>query len=135
MKKRRFLKKVGTERVFGWTPVLAAKKDMVECNENGIVIVSEEEIARGGVQAIRIFELGMMFRTVGEKTLASWIEENAMELNALPLDIQGLVIAKWQKAFPGKPMPDVCTFMVQGNSETGEPVAEEDTEPAVNMKE
>lgn len=121
MKERRYLRKIGGEstglRLFGWTPALAAKKDMIECDKKGEGIVSQEQIQKEGVSQLRTFELGMTFRTVGEKTLKGWLEENAVEINAMGLDIQGLIIAKWQKCFGSGKMPKPCTFMVSDETE------------------
>lgn len=135
MKKRRYLKKIGTDRMFGWTPVLAKKKDMVECDANGRTIISAGEVETSGVPSIRIWELAMEFRTLADKKLEEWLNANAIEINALSVDIQGMIIQRWQKANSAQPMPDCCTFMISGSPETGEPIAEEDTGPAVNMEE
>lgn len=136
-KERRYLKKIGVPglSLFGYTPALAARKDMIECNKKGGVIVSKEQIQKtGGLPPLRIFELGMSLRTVGEKTMKAWLEENAVEINTIGIDIQGLIITKWQKHFGTKKMPDACTFMVSGDSKTGEPEAVEDKSHPVDME-
>lgn len=121
MGNRRFLKKVGaTElRLFGYTPVLAAKKDMIECDFTGrpLFPLEKEQPLSQGINAIKTFELGMEFRMTGEKTLKAWIHENFAEINSIGIDIQGLIISKWRKYFNDEPMPIVCTFIVSGISE------------------
>lgn len=138
MKTRRFLKKIGTNelRLYGWTPTLAAKKDMIECNQNGRTIASLEKTPDApGVNSIKAFDLGMSFRMAGKKTLESWVEENAVEINAAGIDIQGMIIAKWRKYFDDEPMPDVCTFMVSGEIGENKPEVVDSENPGVDMTE
>ena len=135
MKQRRYLKKIGTDRLFGWTVALAAKKDMIECDAHGNTIVSASEVEASGVLPLRIWELAMEFRTLADKKLEEWINANAVELNALPVDIHGLIVQRWQRVYGAKPMPDICTFMISGSKETGEPKHEEDTGPGIDMEE
>ena len=106
----------------------------LECNADGVPIISHEELQTTGVPPMRIFELGMEFRLISEKKLEAWLIENADEINALPKDVQGLIVARWQKDFGVKPMPQECTFFVGGDFETGEPVSMEDNEPGVDME-
>lgn len=120
-KKRRYLKKMGSDRLmlFGYTKALAARKDMIECDANGVVIVSEKD-AMENSQACNVspknaFNLGMSFMKAGEKTLKTWLNENIVAVNSAGIEIQGLVIEKWQKHFPGEPMPDTCLFINSGN--------------------
>ena len=139
-KPRRYLKKVGESklRLFGWTPVLAAQKGMVECDRRGIVIVgaikTREAQEAIGLDPARVFELGAEFRVIGEKNLESWLEENASDLNVIDVGVQGLIIAKWQKYFGAKKMPTNCTFLISGDKETGEPEAEEKDDHPVDME-
>jgi len=113
---RRYLKKIGTDMIFGYTPSLAARKNMVECNAKGEVIVSHENIQKtSGLSSISAFRLGMSFMMAGEKTLKSWVEDNIIEVNAAGIDIQGMIIEKWQKHYGSEPMPSDCLFVVSGN--------------------
>jgi hypothetical protein len=138
MNKRRFLRKIGASelRLFGYTPALAAKKDMIECTQDGTGIPSLEKTPDApGVNPIKAFELGQSFRMTGEKTLKAWIEENAVEINAVGIDIQGVIISKWRKHFNDEPMPDVCTFVVSGKIGKDEPEVVNSENPGVNMEE
>jgi len=137
MKERRYLKKMGEPklRLFGWTPELANMKNMVECDAQGKTIITAETIENtGGLKPLQIFQLGMSFHTVGEKTIKGWIEKNAVEINAADVQVQGLIVTKWQKCFGSQKMPDVCKFMVSGNAETGEPEMPDDTSHPVDME-
>lgn len=134
----RFLKKIGTSnlRLFGYTPALAAKKDMIECNQEGRTIASLEKMPNApDVNSIKAFELGQSFRMTGEKTLRAWIEENAVEINSAGIDIQGAIIAKWRKHFKDEPMPDVCTFVVSGEIGVDTKEVVDEQNPGVNMEE
>ena len=138
----RFLKKLGENklRLFGWTPALATHKDMIECDQQGSVLgpaMTEKDKADLGfkVDPLKVFEIGADFRTVGEKTLKKWVEDNAADINLMGLGIQNLIIAKWQKCFGPQKMPENCTFMVSGESETGEPAREDSKEHPINMDE
>lgn len=138
----RYLKKLGENklRLFGWTPALDARQDMIECDKQGTVLglaMTEKDKATLGfkIDPLKVFEAGMDFRAVGEKTLKRWIEDNADDLNLMGLGIQGLVITKWQKYFGGKRMPGSCTFVTAGNAGTGEPASEPTKSYPVNMKE
>ena len=112
---KRYLKKIGTEMLFGYTEALAAKKSMIECNSEGEVLVSKENIQKtSGLLAIDAFRLGVSFDKAGEKTLKNWINENIVAINSAGIDIQGMIIDKWQKHYGSEPMPDDCLFVVKG---------------------
>lgn len=116
--RRQYLKKVGGPklRLFGWTPTLAAREDMIECDATGKPIPMDRDMEPGcsALSSKKIFEHGMAFQMLSSKTMRAWVEENMNVLNDMPLDIQGVIIAKWQKHYGGEPMPDGCTFMVSG---------------------
>lgn len=138
----RYLKKLGEKklRLFGWTPALATRKDMIECDSHGLVLgpaMTEKDKADLGfkVDPLTVFKVGMEFQVAGEKRLRKWLEDNVADINLMGLGIQDLVIAKWQKCFGTEKMPANCTFMIAGDAETGEPVEEDNKEYPVNMDE
>lgn len=133
---QRFLKKLGTNelRLYGWTPTLAIKKDMIECDWKGNSLASKEPTQTEGLSVAKAFDLGQSFRMTGEKTLKTWIEENTVEINAAGIDIQGLIINKWRKHFVAKPLPDVCTFIVSGEIGVDKPEVVDETNPGIDME-
>lgn len=114
---QRFLKKMGTNelRLYGYTPTLAAKKEMVECDRAGKVLGGSSSVKLKSMDALDAFELGVTFQVTGKKSLRSWIASNTDRLNAAGIHIQALIISKWQKYFGDEPMPISCTFIVTSN--------------------
>ena len=94
---------------------------MIECDVNGEPIISPESFRENnGISNFDAFKLGMSFFMAGEKTIRSWIEENLVMINSAGLDIQKMVIERWQKHFGAVPMPDGCLFVISN------PVEEDD---------
>ena len=117
----RYLKKLGENklRLFGWTPALSARKEMVECDVHGSVlrpIMTEKDKANLGlkIDPLKIFKVGMKFQLTDKKHLRKWIEDNAADINLMGLGIQGMIIARWEKSFGAEKMPESCTFMTMG---------------------